>query len=412
MEPLAGWCTPTEEEKEYIYLMVEKTWYYDCRTVTKQQVSSQKRKRLERKRDQKDEKEIADSAKRTQYAAFENIPVYKTAAELEDVLQSQHGDERPMYSTALKTKIVRAFLSLSPSSFSLSPSSLWLSPYSLSKSPLIFYFHVRVCAQVREQLNVRKWVYGRKFRQGFLDSGANDSSNEKLQNLKSTLKEMMLEEAKKSPTKRPPLIRCEYEVGPNPTRFRESLDVERNQITTAMEAEFLKSHPGRSFEGHKCLYDYGKGKPENPEAILQAKVGRLFPDGVIYYGIITQYNKKKRWWKAKHDEDGDLEDLNFRERGKMEHPPDLSSFRCSADGQAASTCAETVAMVKEASSPEDTESIRTVTRKQLIMCGTWKGRSGGSLMCLPSKGKNMSPPTVLLRTSLKACWNKQGSPLW
>jgi hypothetical protein len=87
LEPLAGWCTLSEEEKEYLYLMVEKTWFHDCRVVPKQKVQSQKRKRLARKRDQKDEKEVADSAKRTQCSAFENIPVYKTMAELEDVLK-------------------------------------------------------------------------------------------------------------------------------------------------------------------------------------------------------------------------------------------------------------------------------------------------------------------------------------
>jgi hypothetical protein len=212
LEPLAGWCTLSEEEKEYLYLMVEKTWFHDCRTVPKQKVLSQKRKRLARKRDQKDEKEVADSAKRTQYSAFENIPVYRTMPELEDVLNSMYpeaGDvpARPMYSTALKTNIVR------------------------------------------EQLNVRKWVYGRKFPVGFLDSGSNDSNNAKLQKLKSTLKGIMQEEAIKPPVKKPPLIRTEYEIGPNPTAFRLSLDAERNQITHALEAEFIKDHPRGIFKG-------------------------------------------------------------------------------------------------------------------------------------------------------------------
>merc|ERR1711862_665461 len=103
----------------------EKSWYRDCRLAPGLRVESQKRKRLDRKREQAQEKETSDRAKRTQFDQFEKIPVYTTMLELEDVLQSMYpaADEippRPMYSTTLKTAIVR------------------------------------------EQLNVRKWVYGRK----------------------------------------------------------------------------------------------------------------------------------------------------------------------------------------------------------------------------------------------------------
>jgi hypothetical protein len=60
-EPLlvVGWCTLTEEEKEYLYLSVEKTWHHDCRVVPMQQVRSQKQKRLKRKIEQKNDKEVA-----------------------------------------------------------------------------------------------------------------------------------------------------------------------------------------------------------------------------------------------------------------------------------------------------------------------------------------------------------------
>ena len=136
---------------------------------------------------------------------------------------------RPMYSTALKTNIVR------------------------------------------EQLNVRKWVYGRKFPVGFLDSGSNDSNNAKLQKLKSTLKGIMQEEVIKPPVKKPPLIRTECEIGPNPTAFRMSLGAERNQITTALEAEFIKKHPGGIWQGEIfiCLPPYLPSfNPPFPSSIL------------------------------------------------------------------------------------------------------------------------------------------------
>jgi hypothetical protein len=211
-EPLAGWCTLTEEEKEYLYLMVEKTWYHDCRITPKQQVRSQKRKRLERKIEQKNEKEALDSGKRTQYATYQAIPVYQSMPALDHELESMFQaatdvPPRPRYSTALKTAIVR------------------------------------------EQLNIRKWVYGRKFREGFLDSGTNDGDLRKLVKLKEALGSIMDEEAIVPPVACPPLIRSEYEVGPNPTAFRLSLDAERNQITRDLELKFVNNHPGGVFKG-------------------------------------------------------------------------------------------------------------------------------------------------------------------
>ena len=195
-----------------MYLNVEKTWYRDCRVVPRQQVKSQKKKRLARKREQKDEKEASDSSRRTQHALFEAIPVYNSMEALNDELKSMFPaakdvPPRPRYSTALKTAIVR------------------------------------------EQLNVRKWVYGRKFPDGFLDSGTSDSNAGKLNKLKAILGKIMAEELATPPTKKPPLIRSQYLKGPNPTAFRDSLDAERNQITRDKEAQFVKNHPGAVFEG-------------------------------------------------------------------------------------------------------------------------------------------------------------------
>ena len=42
------------------------------------------------------------------------------------------------------------------------------------------------------------------------------------------------------------------------------------------------------------------------------KVGKVFADGKEWFGVVTQYEMKKRWWKVQYD-DGDKEDMNFKE---------------------------------------------------------------------------------------------------
>ena len=238
-DPLAGWCTLTEDEKEYLYLQAEKSWYRDCRLAPGLRVESQKRKRLERKREQAQEKETSDRAKRAQFAQFEKIPVYTTMLQLEDVLQSMYpaaGEipPRPMYSTTLKTAIVR------------------------------------------EQLNVRKWVYGRKFPPRFLDSGNNDSCPKKLSKLKKELATVMADEAINPPIKKKPLVRSVYQAGVNPTAYRASLDAERNNITRQLEAEFAKHHPAGVFKGETAFrivqYQSALPYPPSPHPHIRTQV--------------------------------------------------------------------------------------------------------------------------------------------
>ncbi len=59
----------------------------------------------------------------------------------------------------------------------------------------------------------------------------NDGDLRKLVKLKQALASIVDEEAIVPPVVCPTLIRSEYDVGPNPTAFRLSLDAERNQIT-------------------------------------------------------------------------------------------------------------------------------------------------------------------------------------
>jgi hypothetical protein len=63
LEPLAGWCTLTEEEKHYLYVNCEKNWYYEGRTVAKNEIDVQNKSRLKRKRDGMEAKELSDMAK-------------------------------------------------------------------------------------------------------------------------------------------------------------------------------------------------------------------------------------------------------------------------------------------------------------------------------------------------------------
>ena len=69
----------------------------------------------------------------------------------------------------------------------------------------------------------------------------------------------------------------------------------------------------------------------NPVSILEQRVAKVFPDGILYSGVIVDYNEQKRWWQISY-EDGDEEQLNFRELCILDTPPDFSCFRYCADG--------------------------------------------------------------------------------
>jgi hypothetical protein len=86
------------------------------------------------------------------------------------------------------------------------------------------------------------------------------------------------------------------------------------------------------------LYDYSKGEPDNPDAILGQKMEQVFPDGYLYHGTIIQYSASRKWWRIEYDEDGDREETKFRELCKMTRPQEFSVFRYSASGSASSTC--------------------------------------------------------------------------
>jgi hypothetical protein len=372
LEPLAGWCTLTEEEKEYLYIQCEKTWYHDCRVTPKLQVADQHTKSLGKKRKRKEDKETTDAAKRTRFAAFENVPIYTNPQELETVLSEMYPPARdaqplPKYSISMKVRSLLVCL--------LVYQFIIYLVYSIPRIYLSTYFSIYVCVYlstcvstytfllasfclphftpvpfrllkqtqiVAQQLNARKHVYGVSFPIGFLMSGKNDSSPTKLAALTKKLHEEMEKETRLPLTLRPPPIRAEYTLGVNPTQFRCQLDAERNIKTRAMEADFVRDFPGGEFPGHKCLYDYGRGKPVNPESINGQTVRKNFEEYGSFDGDIVEYDGARRWWTVRFTDDDEAQ-FNFRELCKFEVPPDFSFFRYTTDSPAASACAEAIA---------------------------------------------------------------------
>jgi hypothetical protein len=96
-------------------------------------------------------------------------------------------------------------------------------------------------------------------------------------------------------------------------------------MTTAMTEAFLAAHRGGVFEGWRCTVDYSLSKPLNPDVLVGMEVTKLF-DGDEYEGKIASCSRARRWWKI-HCDDGDREQLNYRELVKLVKPPDLSKLQ-------------------------------------------------------------------------------------
>jgi hypothetical protein len=222
LEPLAGWCTLTEEEKEHLYTQCEKTWCHDCRVAPKLQVAAQHKKSLFKKRKRKEEKETTGSAKRTRFAAFENVPIYKTPLELEAVPSEMCPPARdaqplPKYSISMKVQSLmrchfHCHIFFPPAVSPLLRTFLLASsvrPFSHTPSSRLF----KQTQIVAQQLNARKHLYGVSFPIGFLMSDKNDSSPTKLAALTKKLHEEMEKEARVPLVLRPPTHSCRVHVG-------------------------------------------------------------------------------------------------------------------------------------------------------------------------------------------------------
>ena len=90
----------------------------------------------------------------------------------------------------------------------------------------------------------------------------------------------------------------------------------------------MDTYPGGVFKGWKTTVDYALGRPLNIEALVGSAVGKMF-EGVEYFGKITAY---KKWWKVRYD-DGDREQLNYRQLATLSTPPNFSRLKYPAPDQ-------------------------------------------------------------------------------
>jgi hypothetical protein len=177
---------------------------------------------------------------------------------------------------------------------------------------------------------------------GCMHSQLRDGSQAKLDLLLSVLKGIMRCEGGKLPPKVIPQIRETVEPHYNPSAFRRKLDDERNAETEELSHKFYEVYQAGVFTAWRCMYDVGRGRPTNPEALVGEEVGREFEEfpNVIFAGAIVSYDSQKRWWKVVF-EDGDTADYNFRELTKFVKPPNFSSLTY----EATTACAEYLAEV-------------------------------------------------------------------
>ena len=145
---------------------------------------------------------------------------------------------------------------------------------------------------------------------------------DKLIQLQENFKAVLRDEGLLPSLMQPPCIRRKHATHMFATVLRTQLDRDRNSITTAMTEAFLAACRGGVFEGWRCTVDYSLSKPLNPDVLVGMEVTKLF-DGDEHEGKIASYSRARRWWKIHYD-DGDREQLNYRELVKLVKPPDLN----------------------------------------------------------------------------------------
>ena len=238
---------------------------------------------LARKEADKLAQEKREAKRVLQYNEHLKYPVYHTKDELAVVLRNAHESiGAAMYSTAMQVEIVRT------------------------------------------QINVRKFVYGASLEKGALLSKLRDGNPVKLQLLRSRLHRFFEAEIEKPLKLKPPTIRATFKKALNPTKQRTALDNERNEEAARMTTEFYETFEAGIFSGWRCLYDYGRGHPTNPEALVGLLVTKDFNEHGLHCGTISHF--KKPWWRVTY-EDGEFEDLNFKQLANLETPPSFSELQ-------------------------------------------------------------------------------------
>jgi hypothetical protein len=177
------------------------------------------------------------------------------------------------------------------------------------------------CEIVVAQLQYRRDCLARCLRPGALCSSHTGSAQSKLQQLLQHFASVLCDEQHIPSLLKPPSIRRKYASHMFATSLRSQLDRDRNSITAAMTEAFIAAYEGGTFTGWRCTVDYSRSHPLNPEALIGLRVAKLF-DGVEWGGEIVSF---KKWWKIKYD-DGDCEDVNYRDLMKLHQPPDCSSL--------------------------------------------------------------------------------------
>ena len=213
------------------------------------------------------------------YMSRENYIVYHTIGELMAELGMLHDSGKAMYSPAMKCDVVMA------------------------------------------QLQFRRDCLLRVLRPGALCSNIKDATR-KLDALLDSFGCVIDDEHLYPSLLNPPQVRRAYQSHPFANAARRGLDEDRNEVTREMTRHFLETFEGGVFLGWRCTIDYSRGYPLNPEALVGLPVTKMF-DGVEYPGRITMF---KKWWQVKYD-DGDVEDLNYRQLATLATPPSFDALK-------------------------------------------------------------------------------------
>ena len=130
-------------------------------------------------------------------------------------------------------------------------------------------------------------------------------------------------------------MRATFKKALNPTKQRTALDNERNEETARMTSEFYETFQAGIFTGWRCLYDYGRGHPTNPEALVGLPVMKDFNEHGLHRGKISHF--KKPWWRVTY-EDGEFEDLNFKQIANLETPPSFAQLQYAPARETSTAC--------------------------------------------------------------------------
>ena len=214
------------------------------------------------------------------YKDRENYIVYHSMRDIEEELGATLSDNKPKYSLAMQIEIVG------------------------------------------KQIQYRRDCFDRTLRPGTLVSHLTSATQMKLDKLLENFQAILDDEARHPALASPPAIRQIFQVHPFANSCRASLDTDRNACTREMTRHFCETYEGGQFTAWRANFDYSLSRPTNPLAIVGQRVGRDFETG-YFEGEVASY--KKPWWKVVYD-DGDKQEVTYRELAQFKKPPDFSVF--------------------------------------------------------------------------------------